>query len=239
MIKAGIEKILELAKVERFRVGEREYITANGSTSPIRPPIQKSFQVGSLVAISDYLVLNPDALNLAAVVVHVASPVQVSLMSPALNPWLDRHSYLEAKSTPRAFPFGRPMDVESFIVSLQTFFVPTETTKALQKLVSSLSDQSAVEYTDDGIGQQVTAKTGIARLGTVDVPNPVRLAPYRTFHEVEQPVSAFVFRISKGGNQGPLCVLHEADGGNWEQEAVEAIRGWLAEKLPAGTVILA
>jgi len=238
MIKAGIEKILELAKVERFLVGEREYITANGTTTAIRPPVQKSFQVGSLTAIANYFSKNPDGLHLADIIVHVESPVKVRLMSSVVLPWIDRHAYLDAESSPKAFPFGRPMDVENFIVSLQTFFVPTETTKALQKLVSSLSDQSAVDYTDDGIGQQVTAKTGIARVGTVDVPNPVRLAPYRTFHEIAQPESAFVFRISKG-NQGPLCVLHEADGGNWEQEAVEAIRGWLAEKLPAGTVILA
>jgi hypothetical protein len=239
MIKDGIEKILELAKPERFDIDGREYLVTNGKLTAIQPPTQKSFQVGSLTAISDYFRSNPDSLApLSAVVVHVVSPVHVRLMSPVLPPWLDRHAYLEAQSTPKAFPFGKPLDVESFIVALQTFFVPTETTQRLQQLVSSLSDQASIDYKDDGIGQQVTAKTGIARVGTVDVPNPVKLAPYRTFNEVRQPESAFVFRIQKGG-AGPQCVLHEADGGNWQQEAVGLIRDWLTSETPEGTVILA
>lgn len=238
MIKAAIEKIQELCKVERFPIGDREYFIANGKVGNIQPPTQQSFQVGSLTAISNYFSKNPDGLDLAKIVVHVASPVNVKLMSPVTDDWLVRHSYLVAESSPKVYPFGRAMDVESFIVALQTYFVPSETTKQLQQLVSSLSAQASVDYTDDGIGQQVTAKTGIARLGLVEVPNPVMLAPYRTFHEVAQPTSAFVFRIQKGP-AGPMCTLHEADGGNWQQEAVELIRDWLAAETPDGTVILA
>ena len=238
MIKAAIEKVLELGRPERFELEGREYFIANGALKAIIPPTQKSFQVGSLTAISDYFRMNPDALSLEHLIVHVASPVNVRLMSPVMDGWLERHAYLEAQSTPKAYPFGKAMDVESFIVALQTYFVPTETTKQLQQLVSSLSDQTTVDYTDDGIGQEVTAKIGIARLGKVDVPNPVKLAPYRTFHEVDLPESAFVFRIQKGP-QGPLCTLHEADGGNWQQEAVGLIRAWLAKETPEGTVILA
>jgi len=238
MIKAAIDRLLELGKPERFELQGREYFIANGRLKGIIPPTQKSFQVGSLTAISDYFAKNPDNLTLGEIIVHVASPVSVRLMSPVTEDWLERHAYLEAQSTPKAYPFGRAMDVESFIVALQTYFVSTETTQRLQQLVSSLSDQTTVDYTDDGIGQEVTAKVGIARLGKVDVPNPVRLAPYRTFHEVAQPESAFVFRIQKAP-QGPVCTLHEADGGNWQQEAVELIRTWLAAETPEGTVILA
>lgn len=238
MIKAAIEKILEMGKIEREEIGGREYYFANGKAVGIIPPVQTSFQVETLTAISDYFVRNPDALPLGEIIVHVMSPVAVRLMSPVCLPWLNRHAYLEAQSSPKVFPFGRAMDVESFIVALQTYFVPSETTRQLQQMVSSLSDQTSVDYTDDGIGQQVTAKTGIARVGKVEVPNPVHLAPYRSFREIEQPASAFVFRIQKN-EKGPLCVLHEADGGNWQREAVESIRDWLKDELPEGVVILA
>jgi hypothetical protein len=73
----------------------------------------------------------------------------------------------------------------------------------------------------------VTVKTGIAKIEDVFVPNPVVLAPYRTFPEIAQPESKFIFRMQTG----PTAALFEADGGAWRNEAMGRIKAWLEEQL--------
>ncbi|MGC4432461.1 hypothetical protein ABWL48_20460, partial [Streptococcus suis] len=51
--------------------------------------------------------------------------------------------------------------------------------------------------------------------------------PYRTFAEVEQPASQFVFRIDKQARMA----LFEADGKRWVQEAVGNIAAYLKAEL--------
>ena len=70
-------------------------------------------------------------------------------------------------------------------------------------------------------------KTGVASRGNAKVPNPVQLSPYRTFVEVEQPESKFVFRMREGAR----CGLFEADGGAWKLEAMNNIKEYLKEAL--------
>ena len=72
----------------------------------------------------------------------------------------------------------------------------------------------------------MTVREG-ANVESVEVPNPIDLQPFRTFLEVDQPTSAFVFRIDKAGR----CALFEADGGIWKNEAMENIKEYLEEKL--------
>ena len=59
------------------------------------------------------------------------------------------------------------------------------------------------------------------------MPNPVELAPYRTFPEVEQPISKFIFRMQ----EGPRAALYEADGGAWRNKAILSIKEYLQEEL--------
>lgn len=63
------------------------------------------------------------------------------------------------------------------------------------------------------------------------VPNPVILRPYRTFLEVEQPESKFIFRIKEGRDGTPMFKLIEADGGLWKYEAVASIKAFLKERI--------
>lgn len=63
------------------------------------------------------------------------------------------------------------------------------------------------------------------------VPNPVKLKPYRTFLEVDQPVSEFIFRMKQDKYDGVLCALFEADGGAWKMEATERIKKYLESEL--------
>jgi hypothetical protein len=70
------------------------------------------------------------------------------------------------------------------------------------------------------------------------VPNPVRLAPFRTFRDVfEQPESAFVLRVKKTPTL-PEVGLFEADGGEWRLTAIDRVRAWLVGRLPTDVAVL-
>jgi hypothetical protein len=105
--------------------------------------------------------------------------------------------------------------------------MPTEDREKLLKIVGNIRDENVTEFGDDGVTQQVQARTGITRIENIVVPNPVVLKPYRTFTEVEQPESSFILRMRKG----PEVALFEADGRAWENKAICNIRDYLRKEL--------
>lgn len=80
---------------------------------------------------------------------------------------------------------------------------------------------------DDGISQTVAAKTGIATVSNVTLPPIIKLAPYRTFVEVEQPEGEFLLRLQNG----PKAALFEADGGAWKIQARKNIKNYFLDEL--------
>ena len=89
---------------------------------------------------------------------------------------------------------------------------------------------TTANYDDDGVSQKTTIKSGIANKTDVIVPNPVALRPYRTFAEIEQPESNYVFRI-KDSENGPAFKLVEADGGLWKNATMKKIKEYLEYEL--------
>ena len=84
---------------------------------------------------------------------------------------------------------------------------------------------------DDGMTQQVTARSGISLVQQVPVPNPVELVPFRTFTEIEQPASPFVFRMRRDGD-AIMAALFAADADMWKREAILNIRDYFGSELP-------
>ena len=119
------------------------------------------------------------------------------------------------------------MDSEDFIINVQSLIQRDLDASAILACASSIRIEGGGDLTDNGISQQVTVKEGAATLTKAEVPSPAELRPYRTFLEVEQPASPFVFRINKRGE----CALFEADGGLWKNEAVESILNYLTGEL--------
>jgi hypothetical protein len=64
------------------------------------------------------------------------------------------------------------------------------------------------------------AKLGVATVSNTQVPNPIKLKPFRTFAEIEQPESEFILRLQ----DGPRIALFAADGGKWKLEAINSIK---------------
>ena len=108
------------------------------------------------------------------------------------------------------------------------------------KFAGTVEANTIAEYGDDGVTQKATVKTGIASKSDAIVPNPVHLRPYRTFLEVEQPASDFIFRMKQDKYDGVSCAIFEADGGAWKMNATKAIKEYLQFELsgmPQFTVI--
>jgi hypothetical protein len=69
-------------------------------------------------------------------------------------------------------------------------------------------------------------------------PRPiVTLKPYRTFREVDQPASEFLFRMKAVDGKVPTLALFEADGGKWTIDAVDRIAEFFIERLEGIKVV--
>ena len=109
----------------------------------------------------------------------------------------------------------------------RSLYIPNDDHAYLLKLISSVSSESKVTSSDNGVTQSVEAKSGIALNSMVQVKPRVALRPFRTFVEVEQPESDFLLRISERGEIG----VYPADGGVWKLEATRNIAGYFEEAL--------
>lgn len=234
MIEAAMKLLLNLADVQEINIGGRNH--TNAKIIPVTEPTQDALFISTLTAVKGYFTINPDAIDLSKAIIHVRSHNQVNVTSAVTGTWIQRHDYLTVGINPKEFPFGRYLPIEDFLIALQTYFVQDDTVTALLKIAGNLTDEASVTLIDDGVTQKTQAKTGITRVENILLPNPVVLAPYRTFLEVDQPASAFVFRLKKG-DQGPTAALFEADGGNWQLECISRIHDWLRYALPTATIL--
>ena len=106
-----------------------------------------------------------------------------------------------------------------------------EDRELLLKFAGNIKAGSVTEYGDDGVTQKAIVKTGVANMSEAIVPNPVQLRPFRTFPEVEQPESGFIFRVKNVDNDQVACALFEADGGAWKLKAIDNIKRYLDNEL--------
>ncbi|MFH5187144.1 hypothetical protein ACHHV8_33680 [Paenibacillus sp. TAB 01] len=232
MIKEAIDKILSLSKhtapIQTVDINGQTYTSAE--LTKIKTPLIGNIEVHNLSGIVEYLLSDFDSR--LPVIVHVISPTEVHVLT-GLNGNLDRSTLIKATALLPRIRFNEYADLESFNVMLQSCFVPgsieelRNDRESVLKLVGNVKDEQVMSYGDDGISQSVAAKTGVATVENVAVPNPVYLKPFRTFVEIEQPLSAFVLRMRKG----PEVALFEADGGAWKVVAIQRIKEFLFANL--------
>lgn len=204
---------------------------------PVYDPTPSAFVVNTLTGLVDYLKINVDKLDLDSLICHVVSPETVSVFSALHGNFQQRSEYVRAKLDMKGFEFDDYLSPEEFNIGLQSCFTDTPLTvdgelkptdKGLVlKYVGNVKESVVKESGDDGVSQRMAVKIGIAAIEDVVLPNPVTLRPYRTFNEVEQPASAFVFRACNG----PKFGLWEADNGAWKGAAMKNIKAFLEFKL--------
>lgn len=190
-------------------------------------PQATAIQMGTLTSFVDYIRANIDSMS-EKMIVHVENPTKVSLYSK-LDAERDREYLVNVIARVPDFDFNRFIDHEQFLINLQSKFIDIGDRGLVLKFAGTVEDKSVAEYGDDGITQKATVKNGIASKTEAIIPNPVNLAPYRTFLEVVQPLSDFVFRMKS--ERGIQCAIFEADGGAWKNEAMQSIKSYLKDEL--------
>lgn len=231
MIKKALEYIVGLSCPIIEKIGDETY-----SDKPLHRisyvPRAKSIEMNTLSSLIDYIKSGVDSFA-DEMIIHVQSPTRVSMYS-ALDCEREREYVVEVKANVPAFNFNQFQDHESFCIGVQSKCIDDpDTDKALLlRFAGTVEAGSVAEYGDDGVSQKATVKTGIASKGEALVPSPASLKPFRTFVEVEQPVSSFIFRMKEDKyNKGIQCALFEADGGAWKLEAMQAIKAYLDSEL--------
>lgn len=184
--------------------------------------------VNTLTAIVDYIKGKPEELQ-DTMVLHIKSPTIVQLYSGLVDERI-REYLFRADAIVNEYQFDYYYDQERFLIELQANFLDTEDLQKIKMVAGNIQAGTTANYDDDGVSQKTTIKSGIANNSDVIVPNPVSLRPYRTFAEIEQPESNYVFRI-KDSDRGPMFKLVEADGGLWKNATMKHIKEYFEFEL--------
>lgn len=235
MIKGALEYIVGLNKPEITEINGNTY--SDKSLNRISyVPYARAIEMCTLTSLVDYIKANIDTMA-DKMIIHVESPTKVQLYS-SLDGDRKREYLVEVNANLPSFQFGKFIEHEEFCIALQSKFIGNNDRELVLKFSGTVEDGTVAQYGDDGVTQKATVKTGLTSKADAVVPNPVNLIPYRTFLEVKQPASNFIFRMKS--SCGVQCAIFEADGGAWQNEAMHNIKEYLESELadfPQFTVI--
>lgn len=234
MLKAAIEKILDLGKPVMLEANDgREYSTSQ--LIGLKPPTPEPLALHTLTGIIDWL----KSEDKQPCMLHVVSHAEVAAISPLERIWDNRDRYLVAKCDRQPIPQSY-MEIEAAIIMLQSRFTETADRARVLAYLGNIRSEKVATTADDGITQTATVRNAIGRLKEEPMSPIVRLAPYRTFPEIEQPATDFLLRLRQGPENGlPQVALFEADGQEWQIEAIKKIGAWLLKNCADGQTVIA
>ena len=223
MIKKAIEYIVglrapEVREIDGQTYSDKELYRVNHN------PKADAIELNTLSSLVDYIESDYDEHG--KLFVHVVSPTMVKVYS-ALDNDRCRENAVNVIALVPGFNFNNYMGHEEFCINLQSKFINSPERALLLKFAGTVEAGTIAEYGDDGVTQKATVKTGITSKQEALVPSPIALQAYRTFIEVEQPTTEYIFRMRQGMNGGVQCALFEADGGAWKIDAMKAIKEFL------------
>lgn len=232
MIKEAINRILELADPHIIDLGKSTY--SDKELHRIDSELRASaIEMNTLTSLIQYIRSNSVEFKDGKYIVQVVSPTVVRLIS-SLDADRKRETLVEVEAELPSFPFNKAVQHQEFLIGVQSKFSDDDAganDKALiLKFAGTVKSGTIANYKDDGVSQKATIKTGVASLSEAEVPSPCKLKPFRTFLEVDQPLSSFIFRLDEN-SAGVTCALYEADGGAWKNVAKENVRAFLEEEL--------
>lgn len=220
LVDLGVKR-QEIKKIEGFNYSTERL-------HRITEPKAAALETNSLTSLVDYVNSRHVDLEFQDLMIHVQSPTRVALYG-ALDKNRERECFMMCKAIiPDSIRYDVFLDPEKFNIMLQSAFVDLGDRAALLKVTGSIKDENITEVGDNGVSQGVKIKTGVASINEVLVPNPVTLTPYRSFQEIEQVESKFIFRMQSG----PRAALFEADGNMWRNEAMIRIKEYLKKNVP-------
>lgn len=238
-MKALYEQIRADARPEVVEIAGRKYSTHD--LKPVYDPVQKNLHVTTLTGLKNYIESKVDGLVKSDLLLHVFSPKEVFLVSGVRGVFKQRATLITAEaSTLPSIKYNTFLGSEEFNIQTQACFADSFNRPDVLAYAGNARQVLSAEVADDGVTQAVALKNGVSSMKKQALPNPVILQPFRTFMEVEQPASAFIFRaqgMGKDESQNISFGLWEADGGAWKMIAMQSIKAWLEENIPGVDVI--
>ena len=126
---------------------------------------------------------------------------------------------------------------ERAAVALQTRFQDSPDRAYTLQLLSQITTGAKITYNDIGVATTIVTQKGVQLQQNSTIRPIVKLRPYRTFQEVEQPEGLFLIRIDDRG-----ISFVEADGGMWKLTARNTIKQYLEialnEEIKTGQVVV-
>ncbi|MBD5392969.1 MAG: hypothetical protein HDR71_01600 [Lachnospiraceae bacterium] len=232
MIKQAIDRILELAFPNINTINGRNF--SDKKLVQIDAELRaSSISMNTLTGLIDYIKGQKDFKEIPYIV-QIVSPIEVRLIS-SLDADRKREVLVEVTAEIPDFSYGRFIENEAFIIGVQSKFLDENAEKNDKPIVLQFAGNvkagTVAEYGDTGVGQKATIKKGAVSMVEAEVPSPCFLMPYRTFTEIPQPMSSFIFRVKDNERLGVEFALFEADGGAWKNEAKANIKEYLVEAL--------
>lgn len=235
MLKEAIEKIEAMAaKPFIATVGGLDYlITPDGGYTQIKEDIEApdTLRLSSLSAVV-HMIAN-EGVGMAN---NVGSPIFVSVpthdkvevyCSPREEERYNRVTLYAARATDiPGWDDSVKLPFDQATVALQTRFQDGGDRDYTLRLLSMITTGAKVTYNDTGVATTVVTQKGVALQENSIIKPIVRLRPYRTFQEVEQPEGLFLIRIDERG-----ITFTEADGGMWKLTARRTVADYLRDRL--------
>lgn len=226
MTKEAMEYLVGLSAPQVVKV-EGEFYSKDRLNRISFIPKAVPLKLHTLTSLVEYIKSKTDEMD-SSMLVCVESPTKVTLCS-CLDPDRGREYLVEVNAELPRIMFDQYVNQEEFLIGMQANFLPTDDRSLILKFAGTVEDKSVAEYGDDGVTQKATIRKGVSSKTDAVVPNPVSLKPYRTFFEVDQPESKFIFRMSS--DRGIACAIYEADGGKWKSEAMNNVKEYLKKEL--------
>ena len=231
-----LEKLVLAGATKTHEIDGIRYTLYPMHREPVRP-VPEALACSTLGAVVDYLkkgaVIDRLLVEDARFLIHIVDPRTVSIVSGLFGPFEQRKTFLTADADTlfgEDFRLGVFYGLEDFVIRLQACFVDRLDLAKVLACAGNVKEETVRSTSDDGVSQTVIGKAGIVAVAEIKVPNPVFLAPWRTFREIDQPGSPFIFRMKSGGNGHlPTAALFEADGASWKLEAIARIRQFLLD----------
>lgn len=243
MLKEAIQYIRETASKPEVRdiKGVSYIIDKEGGYQQVKPDVEypEELTLTSLDALVKMVKTEATELDTPLYITIPDHLTAICFGQPDAELRFNRVSYYRAKATDvPGWQSDVKMGFEEMQIALRTRFQETPDAAYAMKLLSDITTGGKITFNDNGIATSVVTQKGVALQANEAIRPIVRLKPYRTFQEVDQPESPFLIRVSERG-----ISFTEADGGMWKLTARQTIKAFLEERLQQevseGSVVIA
>ena len=230
MLAEAIDKIRELSRPFSYEMDGHTYmLNDDGSYYEIKPDLNapECLNLSSLDAV--ITMVRTEAVKYAtpifisvpsATMVRVFSTTRTELREHRIDFYVAKATDVPGWESEMKLPFDKAA------VALQTRFQDSDDREYCLQLLSNITTGAKVTYNDIGVATTVVTQKGISLQQNQTIKPLVKLRPYRTFQEVEQPEGLFLIRIDERG-----ITFTEADGGMWRLTARKTVADYITEAL--------